>query len=88
MDRTEALSQRDALEQRYSELLERIKKADLPGERSRLLRDLDETVGERLALEGDHAEEFWTVDAEAVQQAQIHPGVFLAREPVTGYCPN
>ncbi len=59
-----ALQERGALEERYGAYFKRIEAASEPEERKRLLFEMDDVVGERLALEGDHAEEFRTVDAE------------------------
>jgi hypothetical protein len=62
-----ALHERGALEERYGAFFKRIEAASKPAERKRLLFEMDNIVGERLALEGDHAEEFRIVDAETVQ---------------------
>jgi hypothetical protein len=62
-----ALQERGALEERYGAYFKRIEAASKPAERKRLLFEMDGIVGERLALEGDHAEEFRIVDAAAVQ---------------------
>lgn len=62
-----ALHERGALEERYGAFFKRIEAASEPAERKRLLFELDNIVGERLGLEGDHAEEFRIVGAAAVQ---------------------
>jgi hypothetical protein len=62
-----ALQERGALEERYGAYFKRIEAANKPADRKRLLFEMDDIVGERLALEGDHAEEFRIVDAAAVQ---------------------
>jgi hypothetical protein len=62
-----ALQERGALEERYGARLTAVKAENDPTERARLVLELDSVVGERLALEQDHAEEFRIVDAETVQ---------------------
>lgn len=66
---SEALHTRGILEERCSAIYKRIEAADLPGERKRLLLELDNVVGERLALEGDYAEEFRAIDAHLYEPA-------------------
>jgi hypothetical protein len=70
---SEALNERGLLEERYGALYKSIETANDPAARKRLLRNLDDVVGERLALEGDHAEEFRVTDAHLFEPAAVQP---------------
>jgi hypothetical protein len=64
---SEALNKQGLLEEQTSALEKALLAEHDPVKRQRLVFDMSNVVGERLAPEQDHAEEFRIVDAAAVQ---------------------
>jgi len=61
-----ALQQRGTLEEKYGRIFDAVLAADNTEERKQLLFALDEIVGERLAHEMEHAQEFRGYDRQFV----------------------